>query len=127
MFHMKHQKSLFFIGILFFYQITHAHDQWAQIYKDKEVTIFIDSGSYFDPTGKVMLWAKNVIKDKVVYTQYQIQCKPKKAFRIMTVNAQNKQTKAPIAMQLGADIYELHSPPPKTPAEYIVNSVCGKH
>lgn len=124
---MKHFTFFCFVVIQFYgVSIAHATSSWTQVYKDREVTISVDEGSYFDETGKILLWAKNITKDKLIYVRYQIVCKPNKAFRIVAINAQDKKTNRVLPIQLGDGMNELHQPPRNSPAEMVVNSVCGK-
>ena len=124
---MKYFAFFCFVVIQFYgLSIAYASSSWTQVYKDKEVTISVDEGSYFDETGKVLLWVKNGTRDKWIYVRYQIMCKPNKVFRIVAINAQDKKTNKVIPIQLGDGMNELHQAPKKSPAEVIVNSVCGK-
>lgn len=124
---MKHLHCLFISIVLVLTSATaYSKTNWQQVYKDKDVTVLVDQSSYFDETGKVMLWAKNITKDKIIYVRYQMQCKPHKLFRILAINAQDKKTNKMLPIQLGDGVNELHQPPKKSPAEFIVNSVCGK-
>lgn len=126
MFHMKHLVYFSILFISVFNASAYAQTAWKKLYQDRDVMVLVDERTYFDPTGKVLLWAKNITKDKFIYTQYQIQCKPKKVFKIINVNAQDKTTKAYIPIALGAVVTQMNVAPPKSPAEYIVNSVCGQ-
>lgn len=125
LFRMKHLFYILTISSYIFSEICCAQSVWTPIFKDKEVTVFTDENTYFEPSGKVMLWSKNITKDKVVYMHYQIQCKPKKVFRIMTINAEDKKTKKRIPMQFSDVVVELNKAPPKSPAAAVVNSICG--
>lgn len=126
MFHMKHLVYFCLLSLSIFSVSASAQTAWKKLYQDQDVTVLVDESTYFDPTGKVLLWAKNMTKDKFIYTQYQIQCKPKKVFRIINVNAQDKVTKAYTPIGLSSVVTQMQVAPPKSPAEYIVNSVCGQ-
>ena len=74
----------------------------------------------------MLVWAKNVTSQKIVYTQYLVQCKPTEQFKIVNVDAKDKRTGKAIDMMLGEQPVGMHKAPARSPAEYVVKAVCGQ-
>ncbi|MFT4021947.1 MAG: hypothetical protein QM666_10560 [Acinetobacter sp.] len=119
-------KLLILTGLLMSHTMIQAAQNWDQIYKDKTLTLLIDRGIIFENKSQTMLvWAKNLTSKKIVYTQYQIACVPQPKFKILVVNAKDKKTGKDSQMLLGDQPMDMHKAPKNSPAEKVVNAVCG--
>ncbi|MEB3768328.1 hypothetical protein [Acinetobacter sp. MD2] len=105
-----------------------AQETWQQLYKSKDLALYLDRGVIFDQKQRNMLvWVKNVQAQKIIYTQYLVQCKPTEQFKIVNVNAKDKQTGKGLDIRLGEQPNKMHRAPAKSPAEYVVNAICGNN
>ena len=103
----------------------HAATTWTSIFKDKNIEIQLDNGSLLTPQGTINVWAKNITQTKIVYMQYEVQCKPQKRFNIIAVNAKERKNNKDVPIRLAAKKTSLHTAPHNSPAESVVNAVCG--
>ncbi|WP_111896233.1 hypothetical protein [Acinetobacter sp. MB5] len=122
-------KSVYVAGLLMLSAVQWVHAQskttWQTISKDKNIEIQLDRNSLVIPHGTMTIWAKNITKTQIIYMLYEVQCKPQKRFNIIAVNAKERKNNKDIPIRLAAKKMELHSAPRNSPAESVVNAVCG--